>query len=69
MRNKKKLLDKRMWYRREKGEEDSSRRKWKGGYKNKGKGKYSCKDNENKIEVKSVVFIQQTKNSKLLKRL
>ena len=40
VRTRKKLLDKRMWYRREKGEEDSKKKKWKGVFKDKRKGEY-----------------------------
>ena len=63
-RAKKKLLDKRMWYRREK-EKENQEIKWKGTDRNVKKGKYGGKGSEKKkvVQIKSVVFVQQTKDS------
>ena len=65
-RTRKKLLDKKMWYRREKEKEENER---KGVRKQRREEMKGGKKDRKTVEVKSVVFIQQTKDSRLVKRL
>ena len=68
-RARKKLLEKRMWYRKEKEEEESIMDR-KGQKINKRNKRSKVKEKEKEtVEIKSVIFIQQTKDSKLVKWL
>ena len=65
-RTRKKILDKKMWYRREKEKEENERKKVR---RQKGEEAHWRKTEKKTVEVKSVVFIQQTKDSRLVRRL
>ena len=71
-RARKKILDKKMWYRKEREEGNDTEKKG-GGNKikyNRGRDRQrEHRKEKEKTEIKSVVFVQQTKDSKLIKKL